>query len=127
MIQGDESSVGGSDRVARRIPHYALKTVSTSAPEFLNHEQDVIRQSFSTGNHTWMKEALPVELAPDTVNQLRRQRMERSRLAEPPPQTWSKMTQLWGGGCYQEFEYIPDEYDRKNDTGKSMRKEAIEK
>merc|ERR1719171_2227875 len=60
-----------------------------------------------------MKESLPVELAPDAVNLLRRQRMERNRLAEPAPQTWSKMTQLWGGGYYQEFEYIPDEYDRK--------------
>jgi len=94
-------------------PHYAQKTITTSAPEFANHEQDVIRQSFSTGNHTWMKEALPVELGPDAVNLLRRQRMERNRLAEPAPQTWSKMTQLWGGGYYQEFEYIPDEYDRK--------------
>ena len=33
---------------------------------------------------------------------LRRQRMERNRLAEPVPQTWSRMTQLWGGGYYQE-------------------------
>eukprot|EP00933_Yihiella_yeosuensis_P063350 TRINITY_DN66469_c0_g1_i1.p1 TRINITY_DN66469_c0_g1~~TRINITY_DN66469_c0_g1_i1.p1 ORF type:complete len:430 (+),score=66.98 TRINITY_DN66469_c0_g1_i1:76-1365(+) len=98
----------------RRIPHYAQKTVSHTAPEFANHEQDVIRQSFSTGNHTWMKEALPVELGPDTVNLLRRQRMERNRLAEPVPQTWSKMTQLWGGGYYQEFEYMPEEYQDKN-------------
>merc|ERR1719506_2331192 len=64
-----------------------------------------------------MKESLPVELAPDAVNLLRRQRMERNRLAEPVPQTWSKMTQLWGGGYYQEFEYIPDEYDRKDGAG----------
>jgi len=97
----------------RRVPHYAMRTVTNSAPEFANHEQDVIRQSFSSGNHTWMKEALPVELGPDSVNLLRRQRMERNRLSEPVPQTWSKMTQLWGGGYYQEFEYMPDEYDRR--------------
>lgn len=39
--------------------------------------------------------------------------MERNRLAEPVPQTWSKMTQLWGGGFYQEFEYMPEEYKDK--------------
>jgi len=115
------------ERVMRRVPHYAQKTITTSAPEFANHEQDVIRQSFCCGNHTWMKEALPVELAPDAVNLLRRQRMERNRLAEPVPQTWSKMTQLWGGGYYQEFEYIPDEYDRKDGAGRSNRNFSVEK
>jgi hypothetical protein len=78
------------EREKRRVQHYAQRTVSCSAPEFANHEQDVIRQSFSTGNHTWMKESLPVELGPDAINMLRRQRMERNRLAEPTPQTWSK-------------------------------------
>jgi len=112
---------------SRRVPHYALKTVTHSAPEFANHEQDVIRQSFSTGNHTWMKEALPVELGPDAVNLLRRQRMERNRLAEPLPQTWSKMTQLWGGGYYPEFEYIPDAYERKEEMERSTRQGSVSK
>eukprot|EP00747_Dinoflagellata_sp_TGD_P162785 gnl/TRDRNA2_/TRDRNA2_180766_c0_seq1.p1 gnl/TRDRNA2_/TRDRNA2_180766_c0~~gnl/TRDRNA2_/TRDRNA2_180766_c0_seq1.p1 ORF type:complete len:432 (-),score=84.78 gnl/TRDRNA2_/TRDRNA2_180766_c0_seq1:214-1509(-) len=105
---GEDSA--GNDRTTRRVPHYAMKTVTHSAPEFVNHEQDMIRQSFSCGNYTWMKEALPVELGPDAVNMLRRQRMERNRLADPLPQTWTKMTQLWGGGYYQEFEYMPDPY-----------------
>merc|ERR1740138_242978 len=74
-----------------------------------------------------MKEALPVELGPDMVNLLRRQRMERNRLAEPVPQTWSKMTQLWGGGYYPEFEYIPDEYDRKDEFIRQGREEADRK
>ena len=30
--------------------------------EYANHEQDIIRQAFSTGNYTWMKESLPVEM-----------------------------------------------------------------
>ncbi|CAJ1392024.1 unnamed protein product [Effrenium voratum] len=60
-----------------------------------------------------MKESLPVEMGPDAIHVLRRQRMERNRLAEPVPQTWSKMTQLWGGGYYQEFEYMPEEYKDK--------------
>lgn len=111
----------------RRIPRYALRTVANSAPEFANHEQDVIRQSFSAGNHTWMKEALPVELGPDAVNLLRRQRMERNRLAEPTPQPFSKMTQLWGGGYYQEFEYIPDEFERKHDFENSLRQVSVDK
>jgi len=111
----------------RRLPRYAMRTVSNSAPEFANHEQDIIRQSFSTGNHTWMKEALPVELGPDSVNLLRRQRMERNRLAEPTPQPFSKMSQLWGGGFYQEFEYMPDSYERKHDHEMEMRRVAIEK
>lgn len=102
------------------------RTIASSAPEYANHEQDVVKQSFCTGNHTWMKEALPVELAPDSVNQLRRQRMERNRLAEPLPQTWSKMTQLWGGGCYQEFEYIPDNYGRRAEIMKKSRVDATE-
>merc|ERR1719506_3290997 len=74
-----------------------------------------------------MKESLPVELAPDAVNLLRRQRMERNRLAEPVPQTWSKMTQLWGGGYYQEFEYIPDDYDRREGFNRGMRGSETEK
>jgi hypothetical protein len=74
-----------------------------------------------------MKEALPVELGPDMVNLLRRQRMERNRLAEPVPQTWSKMTQLWGGGYYQEFEYMPDEYDRRPNFSFGMRTSDREK
>lgn len=115
------------ERVIRRVPHYAQKTITTSAPEFANHEQDVIRQSFCCGNHTWMKESLPVELAPDAVNLLRRQRMERNRLAEPVPQTWSKMTQLWGGGYYQEFEYIPDDYSGKDTGSRSHRNYSVEK
>lgn len=115
------------ERLVRRVPHYALKTVTHSAPEFANHEQDVIRQSFSSGNHTWMKEALPVELGPDAINLLRRQRMERNRLAEPQPQTWSKMTQLWGGGYYQEFEYIPDGYDRSTAFDRHSRQQSVEK
>lgn len=110
----------------RRVPHYAMKTVASSAPEFANHEQDVIRQSFTRGNHTWMKEALPVELGPDAVNLLRRQRMERNRLAEPAPQTWSKMTQLWGGGYSQEYEYIPDKYDRKAEHERGRRQNSVE-
>jgi len=117
----------GPGSLTKRIPHYAQKTITTSAPEFANQEQDTIRQSFSTGNHTWMKEALPVELAPDAVNLLRRQRMERNRLAEPVPQTWSKMTQLWGGGYYQEFEYIPDEYDRSSGANRFMRGTSTER
>lgn len=118
------------DRPVRRAPHYAMRTITHSAPEYANHEQDVIRQSFSCGNHTWMKEALPVELAPDAVNLLRRQRMERNRLSEPLPQTWTKMTQLWGGGYYQEFEYIPDPYERKQEAEreeKTVEREKREK
>lgn len=103
----------------RRQPHYAQGTHSNGAMEYSNHEQDIIRQSFSTGNYTWMKESLPVELGPDAIHLLRRQRMERNRLAEPVPQTWSKMTQLWGGGYYQEFEYMPEEYkDRRGLMGR---------
>jgi len=110
-----------------RVPHYALRTVTHSAPEFANHEQDMIRQSFAAGNHTWMKEALPTDLGPDAVNLHRRQRMERNRLAEPVPQTWSKMTQLWGGGYYQEFEYIPDAYDSRKEKDKLDRLESVSK
>lgn len=103
----------------RRQPHYAQGTHANGAMEYSNHEQDIIRQSFSTGNYTWMKECLPVELGPDAIHLLRRQRMERNRLAEPVPQTWSKMTQLWGGGYYQEFEYMPEEYkDRRGLVGR---------
>lgn len=123
----EDSSLNSGERATRRIPHYALKTVAHSAPEFANHEQDIIRQSFSTGNHTWMKEALPVELGPDAINLLRRQRMERNRLAEPMPQTWSKMTQLWGGGYYQEFEYVSDSYERKHISDVNNQKEHKEK
>eukprot|EP00927_Polykrikos_kofoidii_P070859 TRINITY_DN67237_c0_g1_i1.p1 TRINITY_DN67237_c0_g1~~TRINITY_DN67237_c0_g1_i1.p1 ORF type:complete len:465 (+),score=43.45 TRINITY_DN67237_c0_g1_i1:160-1554(+) len=120
----EEYEVG---RPRRRCPHYALRTVASSAPEYANHEQDVIRQSFSTGNRTWMKEALPVELAPDSVNQLRRRRIERHRLAEPVPQTWSRMTQLKEGGCGHAFEYMPDPYQKKVDHERESKIRATEK
>jgi len=126
---GNTTTTGGPQKamMTKRIPHYALKTVAYSAPDFANAEQDVVRQSFSTGNYTWMKEALPVELGPDAINLLRRQRMERNRLAEPLPQTWSKMSQLWGGGFYQEFEYIPDSFERKHEMEMRERKESEDK
>ena len=66
-----------------RQPHYAIQTRTHSESEFANMEQDVIRQSFSVGNHTWIKQSLPTDLSPDAINRLRRQRMERNRLAEP--------------------------------------------
>lgn len=124
-----DDPLGAGERMVRRMPHYAMQTVTTSAPEFANTEQDLIKQAFSAGNHTWMKEAVPVELAPDSVNLLRRQRMEKNRLMEPPsqPQSWSRMTQLWGGGYYPEFEYMPDEYERKDDFARAGRQIAQEK
>lgn len=121
---GEEQQSASSSHRGRRVPHYALKTATAIAHDFANREQDIIRQSFSTGNHTWMKEALPVELGPDAVNLLRRRRMERNRLAEPEPQTWSKMTQVWGNGYYQEFEYMPDEYSAKTSFDQGLRSDA---
>merc|ERR1719218_465582 len=120
-------SVGERGERQSRAPHYAQMTSAHIAQEYSNHEQDVVRQSFSTGNHTWMKESLPVELGPDAINLLRRQRMERNRLAEPMPQTWSKMTQLWGGGYYQEFEYVSDSYERKHEKAIADRQEHKDK
>jgi len=38
-----------------------------------------------------------------------------------------KMTQLWGGGYYQEFEYIPDEYDRQGAFNRGLRGSDTEK
>merc|ERR1719321_1457601 len=43
------------------------------------------------------------------------------------PQTWSKMTQLWGGGYYQEFEYVSDSYERKHLQDVADHKEHKEK
>lgn len=95
-----------------RQPHYAQNTVARSLPCYANSEQDVIRQAFQTGNYTWMKELIPVEIAPDSINGLRKKRMEQNRTGDGrPAQTWSKMTSLWGGGYYQEFEYMPEPYE----------------
>jgi len=100
-----------------RMPHYSQTTVSHSAADFSNTEQDMIRQAFHTGNYTWMKELLPVELYPESVNFLRKKRMDHVRTAQSArqPMTWSKMTSLWGGGYYFEFEFMPDPYDAKRD------------
>jgi len=118
----------GAGDGGRRVPHYAMKTITHSAPEFANHEQDVIRQSFSAGNHTWIKHSVPAELGPDAVNTLRRQRMERNRLSEPlTRQTWTKMTQTWRGGPTQEFEYMRDEFDRRQAAEREARLSGIEK
>eukprot|EP00397_Hematodinium_sp_SG-2012_P044195 GEMP01049304.1.p1 GENE.GEMP01049304.1~~GEMP01049304.1.p1 ORF type:complete len:394 (+),score=90.46 GEMP01049304.1:179-1360(+) len=111
-----------------RVPHFSLSTVAQSAPGYSNAEQDIIRQAFHTGNYTWMKELLPVELAPDAINILRRRRMEENRVGTGrPPLTWSKMTGLWGGGFYQEFEYMPDPYELKENAISQEKKAGLEK
>jgi hypothetical protein len=109
----------------RREPNYAKRTISRWAPEFANHEQDVIRQCFSTGSYTSLKQATPNDLAPDSVNALRRQRMNKNRLAEPEPR--SKMTQHWGSGHHKDFEYMPDPFDRRVSFDKELRQHSIEK
>jgi len=43
------------------------------------------------------------------------------------PQPFSKMAQLWGGGYYQEFEYMPDEYERKKNFETQLRHQSMEK
>lgn len=53
--------------------------------------------------------------------------MERNRLVEPVPQTWSKMSQTWGGGSHQEFEYISDPYDSKTGCDRGFKATAVEK
>jgi len=110
VTMGDDDAL--HQGLSKKVPHYQLPTTSQACMEYFNMEQDVIRQCFQTGNYNYMKEAIPVELGPDAVNALRRQRMERNRTADVQPTTWSKMTQLWGGGYYREFEYMPDEWDR---------------
>jgi len=114
------------DTKDRHEPNYARRTISRWAPEFANHEQDVIRQCFSTGSYTSLKQAMPKDLAPDSVNALRRQRMNKNRLAEPEPQTWSKMTQHWGSGHHRDFEYMPDPFDRRVSFDKQLRQHSVE-
>jgi len=111
----------------KRLPHYALRTVSSSAPEYANHEQDIIRQSFRTGNHTWIKEALPVDLGPDAVNLRRRRRMEQGQLPSARQQPLSKLANLLGNSNGQDFEFMPDEYDRERDMARDHKREAVEK
>lgn len=86
----------------------------------------MIRQCFSTGSYTSLKQAMPRDLAPDSVNVLRRQRMNKNRLAEPEPQTWSKMTQHWGSGHHKDFEYMPDPFDRRAGFDKHLRQHSVE-
>jgi len=114
------------DTKDRHEPNYARRTISRWAPEFANHEQDVIRQCFSAGSYTSLKQAMPKDLAPDSVNALRRQRMNKNRLAEPEPQTWSKMTQHWGSGDHKDFEYMPDPFDRRASFEKQLRQHSVE-
>lgn len=113
-----------------RLPHYALETFSSTAPEYMNLQQDIIRQGFNIGNFTWLKESVPVELGPDTVLAVRRLRMEKGRGAiDPlkPATTWAKMASLWGGGFYPEFEFLPDPYDAKEQLKRKEAHESIRK
>lgn len=87
---------------------------------FANSEQDTIKQSFSTGNHTWMKESLPVDLAPDSVHVLRRQRMERNRLGDS-----SRLKDTSSRRSHQEFS--PDEFSRKHDSDMDDQRLSLEK
>lgn len=113
----------------RRVPHYALQTVCNSAPEFANAEQDQIRNAFTTGGfRTTLRESVPVGLAPDSVNMLRRQKMARNRNAETLPKSWSRMTQLWGtGSTCPEHEYIPDEFERREAFERAGRQVSVAK
>lgn len=74
-----------------------------------------------------MKESLPVEIAPDAVNTLRRRRMERNRHTDRLQQTWPKLTSTWGRGCQPEYEYMKDEYDRRFNAEREERQRSIEK
>lgn len=53
--------------------------------------------------------------------------MEHNRLAESTPKPFSKMTQLWGGGSYHEFEYMPDEFERKRQFDHEQKQASVEK
>jgi len=103
-------------RITPRVPHYSLSTLASSAPEYLNHEQDVIRQAFHRGNYTYMKERVPSKFAPNSITFFRRKRMDQVRTGtyfRREPLTWAKMTGKWGGSCYR-YENIPDPYDAEH-------------
>jgi hypothetical protein len=119
-------SLGATARKGRSRRLHTLNTVSCSAPEYVNHEQDMIAQSFGTGNYSSIREALPVEIGPGTIHELRRQRQEKNRLGDMGPQIWSKMAQIWGGGWYQDVGHMPDEFSRQEEFEKRERKASLQ-
>jgi hypothetical protein len=115
---------------SERVPHYQMETFSSTAPEYLNTQQDIIRQGFHTGNYTWLKESLPVELGHDTILAVKRLRIEKGRGAVDPgkPQkTWARMSSLWGGGYYPEFKFMPEPYDGALQAEREDKKQSLRK
>jgi hypothetical protein len=75
--------------------------------DFTNKEQDIILRCFRTGNYNSLRD-LPVNLLPNTVLRMLRDKQEENIVWKPPP---PRVEKLAGGGLFHDYEYIPDGYD----------------
>jgi len=90
--------------------HYSLETISSMAQESELVEHDNIVLAFTPNNWVDIRTGVPVEILPDQVILLRRQKMETNRLC-----SWKRVTSFNNGkSCtgrglfYPEFEFVAD-------------------
>ena len=80
--------------------------------EYLNEEQDIVKQTFNRGNYTSLKNSIPIEIAPDQILITKRQRIEFNKwnLFSQPKNPSEYMVSK---GLFSWFEYspAPNEYE----------------
>eukprot|EP00741_Cyanophora_paradoxa_P006990 tig00001067_g6762.t1 len=114
---------------AAETPHYTLPNVASILPEYVNAEQDCIRQVFSVGNFAHFS-LLPAEIRPNFVNRTRASMQEINRTSFQGYQVATKPFVPSKGGKYplfQEFEYRPSEYTLADELAKAERIESDQK
>eukprot|EP00929_Paragymnodinium_shiwhaense_P054668 TRINITY_DN27410_c0_g1_i1.p1 TRINITY_DN27410_c0_g1~~TRINITY_DN27410_c0_g1_i1.p1 ORF type:complete len:506 (+),score=122.74 TRINITY_DN27410_c0_g1_i1:131-1648(+) len=120
LLMSDTGSPPSSARVRRRR-NYAHPTISCAAPDYANDEQDLLRQSFASGNFSGLRSAVPSGVAPGSVNQHRRQRQEKNRESDLAPRVWSQMVQSWSQAWPQDAPQQSDPYTRQQELAKAER------
>ena len=122
------TSKGSTDALSEKSdnpPHYEVPNLTSMLYEYTNREQEIIRYAFRVGNFTSLRD-LPVNVGAGTVLQAQRDKQDLN-IALKPPDDRPKYMELHGGGVFQKFLWMPDEYDRHLETMKLERRTQVEK
>ena len=79
--------------------------------EYTNREKDVVTNCFRVGNFFSLRD-LPDDLTSNNVNQSMRERLEKAQIISAINSQNRKIyaTLGGGGGVFQQFEWVPDEF-----------------
>lgn len=116
---------------ATQVPHYALPNFTTILPDYINQEQDMIRQAYQANNYKSLSR-MPNQINTSTVSKARLDHIERN-LKDPPAneaqlamgRSLLKVTNT--NGLFQEFEYIPSRYTLADEIRSREREVHVQK